>query len=53
MNWEDQKKLSDAAFKELSGVKRETFEQMLAILDTLQGHAGSPGILPAHHAGRR
>jgi hypothetical protein len=33
MNWEDQKKLSDAAFKELSGVKRETFEQMLTILE--------------------
>jgi hypothetical protein len=33
MNWEDQKKLSDAAFKELSGVKRETFERMLSILE--------------------
>jgi hypothetical protein len=33
MAWEDQKKLSDTAFKELPGVKRETFERMLAILE--------------------
>ncbi|GMO34442.1 MAG: hypothetical protein Ta2B_14940 [Termitinemataceae bacterium] len=33
MVWEDQKKLSDAAFKELFGVKRKTFEQMLTILE--------------------
>ena len=45
--WEEQKnKLSDAGFKELLGVKKETFEQMLVILENqykvLHKAGGSP-----------